>query len=1093
MSGPNSGSRLPGEISAWRTPVSPDRNIKQEPDDLDERYPRVHPEVRREVRPEIHPRLEVRPEVRPKVQGRSPNQGELPVSSSADVEAKPTPPVRVDNSDSTAPPHISTFPNLHHATITASVDSLGKYKETGLIVLEEILSKLSRVTDSRDAIGYADTIHDLKEQAQNPKTILGVVGSTGHGKSSLINALLGETRLVPTNCVQACTAVITEISWNDSDDPGRRYVAKIEFISAAEWLHELEILFADISASPSEASGNFSNGDSDAGIAWAKVKAVYPGITRDQLVLTSAMALSNDAAVHEYLGSTQTVYGSEAASFYKQVEVYIDSLQRGPAAENAEGHGPRGGEQKMQFWPLVKVVRIHTKADALSTGAVIVDLPGVEDSNAARAAIAAKYIEKCSGIWVLAAITRAINDKAAHQLLGQSFKQQLNYDGNYSRVTFICSKTDDITLNEAAEFLGLRSELDALQSKSAAIQRWEENSEQQLKNDENRSSSLSSYIRELERQVSQWEKLETRHRKGEVVRAAQIRPKKRKAPTQSSRATKRLKASDRDVSAYVSASAFWDSLAIGMPQFSENDPLNGEQIGQAIDYLRTTKDNAYDEKEKLDDKIENERDNSEALKEDYTKTQSDLLSSCIRKRNEYARNAMRRDFAQGLRELDHENAQRENPGEFDPETDLRDYNKVAQSLEVFCVSSKAYQGLSGRQGRRNAAVEGFDDLEATEIPQLIAHAKQLTEEGRTKGDKSFLNRLLQILNSLYMWCSTQYAELEFSDEEKSIELSRMKDGLMKLDKDLKLSLRIFVRNSKEVLTKHLFSRLETSVEKAIADAPTIAGSWPQQERGDGRLPFHSYKSACKRSGVYAGKLGKRDFNEDLVRPLKCDLAQKWVDAFQQNIPKALAEFTHASERLLRDFHCRVKDRVQKKASFRTINALQSQVGARALGITHMVNSFSNDITALQREASRKFNSAVMKYMAETYSACAELSGRGCFARMQQRMLDDIETDAKSIFKSSTEPVKTDLTRLCQLLQTGLEAKIAALLDGMNQDYTSVILGQHFTGPSKQARDELLDLLKKVDERFQHVPADRGHKDNLNSINQPIVDLAITPR
>lgn len=51
----------------------------------------------------------------------------------------------------------------------------------------------------------------------------------------------------------------------------------------------------------------------------------------------------------------------------------------------------------MEFWPLIKVVRIYTKADALSTGAVIVDLPGVHDSNAARAAVAAGYMKSCTG------------------------------------------------------------------------------------------------------------------------------------------------------------------------------------------------------------------------------------------------------------------------------------------------------------------------------------------------------------------------------------------------------------------------------------------------------------------------------------------------------------------------------------------------------------------------------------------------------------------------------------------------------------------------------------------------------------------------
>jgi hypothetical protein len=46
-------------------------------------------------------------------------------------------------------------------------------------------------------------------------------------------------------------------------------------------------------------------------------------------------------------------------------------------------------KRETEWWPLIRVVRIYTKADALSTGAVIVDLPGVHDSNAARAAVAA--------------------------------------------------------------------------------------------------------------------------------------------------------------------------------------------------------------------------------------------------------------------------------------------------------------------------------------------------------------------------------------------------------------------------------------------------------------------------------------------------------------------------------------------------------------------------------------------------------------------------------------------------------------------------------------------------------------------------------
>lgn len=52
-----------------------------------------------------------------------------------------------------------------------------------------------------------------------------------------------------------------------------------------------------------------------------------------------------------------------------------------------------------------------------------------------------------------------MDDKSAKSLLGESFKRQLKYDGTYSRVTFICSKTDDISVSEATEGLGLSEQM----------------------------------------------------------------------------------------------------------------------------------------------------------------------------------------------------------------------------------------------------------------------------------------------------------------------------------------------------------------------------------------------------------------------------------------------------------------------------------------------------------------------------------------------------------------------------------------------------------------------------------------------------------
>lgn len=112
----------------------------------------------------------------------------------------------------------------------------------------------------------------LKQEVDTP-TIIGVVGNTGAGKSSVINAMLEEERLVPTNCMRACTAVVTEMSWNSSKLAHEKYRADIEFISAAEWRKDLELSLSELIDANGQVSRDCNNPDSEAGIAYAKVKS----------------------------------------------------------------------------------------------------------------------------------------------------------------------------------------------------------------------------------------------------------------------------------------------------------------------------------------------------------------------------------------------------------------------------------------------------------------------------------------------------------------------------------------------------------------------------------------------------------------------------------------------------------------------------------------------------------------------------------------------------------------------------------------------------------------------------------------------------
>ena len=82
---------------------------------------------------------------------------------------------------------------------------------------------------------------------------------------------MDEERLVSTNCMRACTAVVTEISYNTDDVP---YRAQIEFISSADWERELKVLFQDLLDADGKVSRECTNEETDAGIAYAKLKAV---------------------------------------------------------------------------------------------------------------------------------------------------------------------------------------------------------------------------------------------------------------------------------------------------------------------------------------------------------------------------------------------------------------------------------------------------------------------------------------------------------------------------------------------------------------------------------------------------------------------------------------------------------------------------------------------------------------------------------------------------------------------------------------------------------------------------------------------------
>ena len=130
--------------------------------------------------------------------------------------------------------------------------------------------------------------------------------------------------------------------------------------------------------------------------------------------------------------------------------------------------------------------------------------------------------------------------------------------------------------------------------------------------------------------------------------------------------------------------------------------------------------------------------------------------------------------------IDQENASLDEEN-FDPSQVHRDYNEVAKKLPVFCVSSKAYQKISGRL-EKDEPVTGFTCLEETEIPALQQHALGIVHETRAVTCRRFLSELDRFLTSLHLQVVQAGQPIKLADDLRENELQALAGAMDELKK-----------------------------------------------------------------------------------------------------------------------------------------------------------------------------------------------------------------------------------------------------------------------------------------------------------------------
>lgn len=318
---------------------------------------------------------------------------------------------------------------------------VSKFEQVGLEIERRLRAAEDLLTNSLSILGdehkdelstVQEWIEECRRQLRSPIPVsIALLGGTGAGKSTLVNALIGAT-ILPTSAFAVCTSAITRVRFKKSE----KFSAKIDFVPRETWELQLARAADDIRAAkevdPEEAS--YVNEVTIPEDEAKRIQAVYGEDAFSAFKNSGEIAdLSEPESITAaFLNGSEFIECDSTEDLRRQVARFLTS-----------------GDI---YWPVVRSCEIEGPFEAFDHGGELVDLPGLNDPNEAREELTRTFLESAKFVWVVFNMKRALGKDLTEVLKSRDLLNRLMAGGRLSTLTFIGTHSDDVTSIDPVDY-----------------------------------------------------------------------------------------------------------------------------------------------------------------------------------------------------------------------------------------------------------------------------------------------------------------------------------------------------------------------------------------------------------------------------------------------------------------------------------------------------------------------------------------------------------------------------------------------------------------------------------------------------------------